>query len=92
MLVTRFKMDNSGRKLTLKAADLRAHPVTADEIARLRAKLEEVKQEPTNSAPPMIPVPRNLGEAKMMIEKFNEEFRRIDTGYRAKVDRLDAEL
>lgn len=44
-------MDNSGRKLTLKAADLRTHPVTAEERERLRKKLEEIKSNPVTEEP-----------------------------------------
>ena len=37
-------------------------------------------------------MPRNINEAKTMIASFQEEFKRLDTNYRARVDRLDAEL
>ena len=57
-------MDTHGKRLTLKAADLRANPVTQAEREMLRKRFKEVKIEPDVPNPPEIPLPRNAGEAK----------------------------
>ena len=87
---------NCVRRITLKAADLDAEPVTEviykqEELEILKRKLEIVRRNQREAKPPDY----NSKSKEKLIQILNDrekEHRKIETFYRTQVDELEAEL
>ncbi|OMJ86107.1 hypothetical protein SteCoe_12465 [Stentor coeruleus] len=82
---------NCVRRVTLKAADLEAEPVTEEEMEILRKKLESIRKNQRDIKPPDY---TNYSKEKVIqiLNEQEKDHRKVEAFYRTQVDELEAEL